>query len=128
MEQIQSDKADELIFNIKPNDKTEDREAEITVKDKNSDLSQTFTIKQIVGSIILEENYYEIGSKGGIIEIKLSTDIDVNAIIPEEVDWITLVETKSLEERTLQLNILPNNSMEERTAQIAVKDINSPIS
>ena len=56
VEQIQSDKADELIFNVKPNDKTEDREAEITVKDKNSDLSQTLTIKQIVGSIILEDS------------------------------------------------------------------------
>ena len=128
VEQIQSDKADELIFNVKPNDKTEDRKAVITVKDKNSDLSQTFTIKQIVGSIMLEESYFEVGGKGGIVEIRLSTDIDVAVVIPDDIDWITLIETKALEKRTLQLDVQPNSGIEERMAQIAVKDINSPIS
>ena len=128
VEQIQSDKTDELVFNIKPNDKTMDREAVITVKDKNSDLSQTFTIKQIVGSIILEDSYFEVGGKGGIVEIKLSTDIDVEVVIPDDIDWVTLIATKSLEERALQLNVQTNNSMDERTAQIAIKDINSPVS
>lgn len=127
VEQIQSDKADELIFNVKPNDRTEDREAEITVKDKNSDLSQTFTIKQIVGSIILEDSYFEVDAKGGSIEVNLSTDIDFEVIIPENIDWITRIETKSLEKRTFNLNVLPNSQTEEREAEIIVKDINSDV-
>ena len=127
VEQIQSDKADELVFNIKPNDKTEDREAVITIKDKNSDLSQTFTIKQIVGSIILKESYYEVDAKGGSIEVNLSTDIDFEVIIPENIDWVTRVETKSLEKRTFNLNVLPNSQTEEREAEITVKDINSNV-
>lgn len=127
VEQIQSDKADELIFNVKPNDKTEDRKAEITVKDKNSDLSQTFTIKQIVGSIILEDSYFEVDAKGGSIEVNLSTDIDFEVIIPENIDWVTRVETKSLEKRTFNLNVLPNSQTEEREAEIIVKDINSDV-
>lgn len=128
VEQIQSDKADELIFNVKPNDMTEDREAVITVKDKNSDLSQTFTIKQIVGSIILEESYYEVDAKGCTIEVNLSTDIDFEVIIPENIDWVTRVETKSLEKRTFNLNVLPNSQTEEREAEITVKDVNSDVS
>ena len=127
VEQIQSDKADELIFNVKPNDRTEDREAEITVKDKNSDLSQTFTIKQIVGSIILEDSYFEVDAKGGSIEVNLSTDIDFEVIIPENIDWITRIETKSLEKRTFNLNVLPNSQTEEREAEITVKDVNSDV-
>ena len=127
VEQIQSDKADELIFNVKPNDKTEDRKAEITVKDKNSDLSQTFTIKQIVGSIILEDSYFEVDAKGGSIEVNLSTDIDFEVIIPENIDWVTRVETKSLEKRTFNLNVLPNSQTEEREAEIIVKDVNSDV-
>lgn len=127
VEQIQSDKADELVFNIKPNDRTEDREAEITVKDKNSDLSQTFTIKQIVGSIILEDSYFEVDAKGGSIEVNLSTDIDFEVIIPENIDWITRIETKSLEKRTFNLNVLPNSQTEEREAEITVKDVNSDV-
>lgn len=127
IEQIQSDKADELIFNVKPNDKTEDRKAEITVKDKNSDLSQIFTIKQIVGSIILEDSYFEVDAKGGSIEVNLSTDIDFEVIIPENIDWVTRIETKSLEKRTFNLNVLPNSQTEEREAEIIVKDINSDV-
>lgn len=127
VEQIQSDKADELVFNIKPNDRTEDREAEITVKDKNSDLSQIFTIKQIVGSIILEDSYFEVDAKGGSIEVNLSTDIDFEVIIPENIDWVTRIETKSLEKRTFNLNVLPNSQTEEREAEITVKDVNSDV-
>lgn len=127
VEQIQSNKEDELVFNVKPNDKTEEREAHITVKDKNSDLSQIFTIKQIVGSIILEESYFEVDAKGGSIEVNLSTDIDFEVIIPENIDWVTRIETKSLEKRTFNLNVLPNSQTEEREAEITVKDVNSDV-
>ena len=127
VEQIQSDKTDELVFNVKPNDKTEDRETVITVKDKTSDLSQTFTIKQIVGSIILEDSYFEVDAKGGSVEVNLSTDIDFEVIIPENIDWVTRIETKSLEKRTFNLNVQPNSLTEEREAEITVKDVNSDV-
>ena len=127
VEQIQSNKEDELVFNVKPNDKTEEREAHITVKDKNSDLSQIFTIKQIVGSIILEESYFEVDAKGGSIEVNLSTDIDFEIIIPENIDWVTRIETKSLKKRTFNLNVLPNSQTEEREVEITVKDVNSDV-
>ena len=47
VEQLPSDREDVLLFKITPNSETSDRIAEITVKDKNSDLSQKFTITQI---------------------------------------------------------------------------------
>ncbi len=128
VELIQSDKADELVFNVKPNDKTEEREVGITVKDKNSDLSQIFTIKQIVGSIILEESYFEVDAKGGSIEVTLSTDIDFEVIIPEYIDWVKTIETKSIIDSTIYLSVLPNSLTEEREAEITVKDVNSDVS
>lgn len=47
VEQLSSDREDLLLFQIAPNSETSDRVAEITVKDKNSDLSQSFRITQI---------------------------------------------------------------------------------
>lgn len=47
VEQLSSDREDLLLFQIAPNSETFDRIAEISVKDKNSDLSQSFTITQI---------------------------------------------------------------------------------
>ena len=128
VEQLQSDKADELVFNVKPNSSDRNREAKITIKDKNSDLSQIFRITQTVGRIILEENYFEIGAKGGIVELNLSTDIDIKVVIPDNIDWITVVQTKSLEAKTISLDIEPNDKEEERVAIITIQDINSPLS
>ena len=113
---------------IGPNTVNEIRTAEIDIKDKNSDLSQTITIKQIVGSIILEDSYFEVDAKGGSIEVNLSTDIDCEVIIPENIDWVTRIETKSLVKKTFYLNVLPNRLTEEREAKITVKDINSDVS
>lgn len=128
VEQLQSDKADELVFNVKLNSSDRNREAKITIKDKNSDLSQVFRIIQTVGRIILEENYFEIGAKGGIVELNLSTDIDIKVVIPDNIDWITVVQTKSLEAKTIILDIEPNDKEEERVAIITIQDINSPLS
>ena len=47
VEQLSSEREDMLLFKIAPNSETFDRIAEISVKDKNSDLSQSFTITQI---------------------------------------------------------------------------------
>lgn len=102
VEQIQSDKADELVFNVKPNDKTEDREAVITVKDKNSDLFQTFTIKQIpqgyyVGDLSAEteEELIEIRDAGykiidGNVYFNVATLSQLNNFIEEITGDLTI--------------------------------------
>ncbi len=113
---------------VAPNTVNEIRTAEIDIKDKNSDLSQAITIKQIVGSIILEDSYFEVDAKGGSIEVNLLTDIDFQVIIPENIDWVTRIETKSLEKQIFYLNVLPNSLTEERESEITVKDINSDVS
>ena len=113
---------------VAPNTVNEIRTAEIDIKDKNSDLFQTITIKQIVGSIILEDSYFEVDAKGGSIEVNLLTDIDFQVIIPENIDWVTRIETKSLEKKIFYLNVLPNSLTEERESEITVKDINSDVS
>ena len=128
----ETDSVDSYQHNLRvfvgPNTVNEIRTAEIDIKDKNSDLSQTITIKQIVGSIILEDSYFEVDAKGGSIEVNLSTDIDCEVIIPENIDWVTRIETKSLVKKTFYLNVLPNRLTEEREAKITVKDINSDVS
>ena len=102
VEQIQSDKADELVFSVKPNDMTEDREAVITVKDKNSDLSQTFIIKQTpqgyyVGDISAEteEELIEIRDAGykiidGNVYFNVATLSQLDNLIEEITGDLTI--------------------------------------
>lgn len=130
VEHLQSDKADELVFNVKPNSETSTRDAEITIKDKNSDLSQIFTIIQTVGSIVLDETYYEVSASGDTLDIVFTSNVEYDIIIAEnDASWITYEETES--EDSYQHNLMifagPNTVNEIRTAEIAIKDKNSDI-
>ena len=60
---------------------------------------------------------YAIDGKGGKVEFKIATN---NAFEVETgAEWITYVETKAVEEKTLEFNVAANDG-EERTAQVKV--------
>ena len=130
VEQIQSDKADELVFNVKPNSETSTREAEITVKDRNSELCQIFTIVQTSGSIVLDETYYEVHASGDTLDIVFTSDVEYEIIIGEDdASWVTYEETDSEDsyQHNLSVFVGPNTGNKIRTAEIEIKDKNSDI-
>lgn len=68
---------------------------------------------------------YDIPSKGGTIEIPLTTNLDYNVVIPEAAEeWITLVETKALRNETIMISIAENKTEEARSAEIIITDTN----
>ena len=130
VEQLQSDKADELVFNVKPNSETNTREADITIKDKNSELSQIFTIIQTYGNIVIDESYYEVPASGDTLDIVFTSDVEYEIMIGEEdASWITYEETDSEDsyQHNLRIFVGPNTVNEIRTAEIDIKDKNSDI-
>ena len=131
VEQIQSDKADELVFNVKPNSETYTREVGIIVKDKNSDLSQPFKITQIAGNIIIEETDYEVPARGDTLNIIFTPDVEDYEIIIDEdyASWVSYEITKPEDsyQHILTLYIGPNTVNRTRTAKIDIKDINSAV-
>ena len=131
VEQIQSDKADELVFSVKPNSETYTREVAVIVKDKNSDLSQPFEIVQIAGHIVLEETDYEVPASGDTLNIIFTPDVEDYEIIIDEdyASWVSYEITKPEDsyQDTLTLYIGPNTVNRIRTAKIDIKDINSAV-
>lgn len=130
VERLQSDKADELVFNVKPNSETSAREVGITIKDKNSDLSQIFTIIQTSGSIVLDETYYEVPASGDTLDIVFTSDVEYEIIIGEDdASWVTYEETDSEDsyQHNLSVFVGPNTVNKIRTAEIEIKDKNSDI-
>lgn len=115
VERLQSDKADELVFNVKPNDRTENREAEITVKDKNSDLSQIFTIKQDNLKTI------HVATKGTLSDVLKENGIENAEYLKitgelNDVDFLTLNEMGKnnlmyLDISEVNITVIPNNAM-----------------
>ena len=130
VERLQSDKADELVFNVKPNSETSAREVGITIKDKNSDLSQIFTIIQTSGSIVLDETYYEVPASGDTLDIVFTSDVEYEIIIGEDdASWVAYEETDSEDsyQHNLSVFVGPNTVNKIRTAEIEIKDKNSDI-
>lgn len=112
-----------LNYNILPNTTYNERKAEIIIKDKGSDLSDTVKIIQNpTRAIIIEKKEYNISSKGGIVKVGIKSNIDYNIIIPSSAKtWITQIASKNLITDSLTFNISENSTYEKRKAEIIIR-------
>ena len=118
-----------LVLSVDANEGYSARDGEVIVKQKNSSLSDTIKVHQAQkDAIILSKREYELSSQAHTLEILLQTNIDIEVVVPDGVkEWITYVQTKSLNERTLVLAISENGTYGERSGEIYVKNSASGI-
>lgn len=111
-----------LNYNILPNTTYNERKAEIIIKDKDSDLSDTVKIVQDpINTIIIEKKEYNISHKGGIIKVGIKSNTGYNIIIPSSAKtWITQITSKNLITDSLTFNISENSTYEKRKAEIII--------
>ena len=70
---------------------------------------------------------YAVEAKGGKVEFTVATNTQFEVKIPAEATWITYVETKAVEEKTLEFTVAANEGAD-RTAQVKVVSGNIEIS
>ena len=70
---------------------------------------------------------YAVDGKGGKVEFKVATNAAFKVNIPADVNWITYVETKAVEEKTLEFEVAANEG-EARTAKVTVTSGNVELS
>lgn len=120
-------RVDKLSFTILESTIYDDRQAEIIIKDKNSDLADTLhVIQKQVDAIILSQNVYNVPTEGMKIVIELESNIEYVATISEEAQaWITKVSVgslgRALETSSLHYEILANDTYKERKGEIIIK-------
>lgn len=118
-----------LQYNISPNEEYDNRSAEIIFYDKNSDLKETLKVTQAQkDAIVISEKNISIAKEGGIVGIKVNTNVDIDVQIPTEYSWVTLVETRSLDEKSVSLAIEENTSQVERRATITITNERNTVS
>lgn len=62
---------------------------------------------------------YEVTSSAQTLEIPVKTNYDdFQVVIPENVDWITYIQTKAVEDKEVVLQIASNPTTEERTGGV----------
>lgn len=92
----------------------EQREAEIKFTNKKNELSETVKVVQVQkDAIVVAKNEYEMDVEGGALDFEILTNVDVAVSIPDSVQsWITHVESRALESKTLHFDIAPCQSDE----------------
>ncbi|MEQ2978050.1 BACON domain-containing protein [Butyricimonas faecihominis] len=127
IKQIQSRALITNIINLSISENTsyEQRAAEIVVKDKNSNLSDTIRITQKQNNtIILTQKKYDIPAEGQQISIEIKSNIEYDILLsPDAEKWVEKIDlSRALATNTLNYNILPNTTYNERKAEIIIKD------
>lgn len=116
---------DKLSFSIAANDSYDNREGNITFKQTDGNIVQTVTVRQRQTNAILVkgEKEFIISQEGGSISVDLQTNVDLDVIIPEDCKtWVSLIETKSLSNKTLEFFVDENEAFFNREAVISLKD------
>ena len=114
-----------LKYIVAVNETYDSRSAEIVFYDKNSDLKDTLKVVQAQkDAIILSQKEMALKSNGETIEVKLSSNVDFEMILPD-VKWISeSTSTRSLVEHKKYLTISENMSESSREAKVIFKNQN----
>lgn len=83
-------------------------------------LSATVTIRQdgMDGFIADFQNQYTLSSKAQTLELASRSSVDIEAL--SQVDWITIIKTKALENKSVMLQIAENTAEGSRTGKVTV--------
>ena len=119
-----------VILNINKNENTNSRSCKIILKKNDNSISDTIRITQAQkDTIIASQKEYEISSKEQSLEIKLQTNIDIDITIPDSAKtWISHLETKTLIDKSVILNINKNENTNSRSCKIILKKKNDSFS
>ena len=106
-------------FSVAPNKTSENRNAQITFRHKETDKSETVTINQFQKDVIdVEQTEYQVTADGGIIIMNVVSNVNLDIVCASS--WIerTQPNSRSLEKHQFAFKIFPNPSDKARTGII----------
>lgn len=113
---------DMVILTVSPNEGYDGRTAEVTVKLKNYDLSETVTIVQKqTDALLLDSADMELSYEAGTFTIPVSSNIPYEITIAGK--WVSHVDTKAMVTKNLVFAYEENDTVSDRVAYINFKSI-----
>ena len=111
-------------FSVEENESFDDRTASILFKCAEWKLEETVVVTQSAATpvIIIGNSQYEFASEGGNLSIEVTSNLTLDITIEPECDWIDLVETKAITERTYLFSVGKNHSRHDRNAWIVFRN------
>lgn len=106
---------------VSENKSYKEREAHIKVTNKTEGLSGTVTVIQPFAAVFkADSTSFILDMDGGVVTINMESNIDYEVVIPEEFDWIQILEssntrpTRETKKSTVTLKVLDNMSYSSR--------------
>lgn len=115
-------------FTVIVNETYNAREAEITfTHNETSEVVKLKVVQAQKDAIVISQKEYNVKAEGETIEVKLSANIDFEVIAPD-VNWISQIKSRRLNEHTLYFKIDENSVEESRSEEIVFMNKKSQIS
>ena len=118
---------DKIKFIIAPNETFEELRADVNLVANNGYVLQKISFVQQGNTKVFNsdcEESYSIGAVGGKINIKVTTNMDYDVVIPNnDKSWISVSDTRAVvREETLTLIVAENKITEERSSVVTLYD------
>ena len=108
-----------MTINVTPNDSFDDRETTIRIIGKEAAVVAEIIVHQAgKDAILLNNNTQIVYQYGGRITIPIQASKPISISILDGAEWLTMIETKGLQDYCQSLEISPNNEMFSRTAEL----------
>ena len=122
--------AKQVVLSVAANESYDARETQVTVKQKNGSLSGVVTIRQDEKyGLMVTQTDFELGPESQTIDVEVKFNVDFDVVIPESCkDWIKLVSTKGLSQKTFTFSVALNQTYGAREGSITFKQKNGPLS
>lgn len=109
-----------ITVSVSENEGYDERNCALVIKAGTASTVVNFFQKQ-KDALILTSNQFQIGAEGGTLEIPVSANVEPEVSISEDARfWITHVQTKALQGRTLVFSIAPAEENIDRTGTITI--------
>lgn len=106
-----------LTYLVDKNETYEDRYAEIKIIAASIGKTETVSVKQVQkDAIVVAKDSYTVNASGGTVQFTVNHNVEYDTSI--RVDWIKLVDTKTMTSDELSFSVEPNSSLDNREGQI----------
>lgn len=114
-------------FTIAENTTPDQREAYIIFKNTEKNISERVKVTQVQkDAIVLAQSVYNIDKEGGALDFDILTNVEIKISISKDAQsWITQIQTRGLETRTLYFDIAPYDGDATREGSITISGGNA---
>ena len=119
-----------IIFDIEENDSYEARTGLINIIDDTANDTISIEVKQVqVDAIFVSPTEFSLNCQEHTLNLEVQTNVDLDVVIPDNAkSWVSLIETKALQEKTITLKVNANEGYDPRSCEIRIKKKNEDFS